>query len=184
MDPLYRGDVFDRITKRSLAINRFANNHDQLSAIFDRWSVEDILDGSKRRREEGAIVEGKRKRKFVVGGFLGEGMREEREFAMEEREATRSASEKKVKVVELTKKEESDERKLENGKDDVENAATTAVPISKPNSHVEASTIEEEPIIKKRREYLLAMREELLKETAELERKHAETVMRISGGRE
>lgn len=185
MDYSYRGDLFDRITKRSLAINRFAQNDELLAGIFDRWSVEDVLDGSKRKREEGAEAAGKRK--CVEGGFLGEGLREEREIR-ERRRRVKIDEEVKTrkKLAAETKAEESDETKVDKGKrlaEDDNTATSSVVPSSKPiEPSEEESKHVEEPLlsIPNRREFLLAMQAELIKETMELERQYAEAVSRIS----
>ena len=182
MDYSYRGDVFDRITKRSLAINRFAHNHDLLEGIFDRWSVEDILDGSKRRREEG--VEATGKRRFVEGGFLGVGLREERElrgaeWLKKEKKEQQEEQEQKEKLA--AKNEEIEEGKPSKGEESTQGDAPVPNQVLSLKTAEQITNIEESsPTIPKRKDFLLAMRDQLLKETAEAEQKYADMLASIS----
>ncbi|KAK4692478.1 hypothetical protein P7C70_g9117, partial [Phenoliferia sp. Uapishka_3] len=47
------GDILDVLTPRQLSILRFSRSHDLLSSILDPFSTNAILEGKKRKKEDG-----------------------------------------------------------------------------------------------------------------------------------
>ena len=45
--------MLDVLTTRQVAIARFARNHELLASVLDPWSTSSVLEGKKRRKEEG-----------------------------------------------------------------------------------------------------------------------------------
>lgn len=73
-DPTSHSDIFDVVTARQLAANRFARQHDLLAGVFEPWHVDAIVDGKKRKRELDDAV--KLGRNPLQGGFAGVAQRD------------------------------------------------------------------------------------------------------------
>ncbi|KAL8281162.1 hypothetical protein RQP46_006520 [Phenoliferia psychrophenolica] len=47
------GDILDALTTRQISIARFSKNHELLAGVFDPWTTTAVLEGKKRRKEDG-----------------------------------------------------------------------------------------------------------------------------------
>ncbi|KAK4052674.1 hypothetical protein OIV83_001961 [Microbotryomycetes sp. JL201] len=64
-------DVFDVVNARQLASHRFLANHDLMSSTLDPWSVDLILEGSRRKREVQDMIRASRSTLGVPGMAVG-----------------------------------------------------------------------------------------------------------------
>ncbi|KAM0786760.1 hypothetical protein ACM66B_002195 [Microbotryomycetes sp. NB124-2] len=64
-------DVFDVVNARQLASHRFQHNHDLMSTTLDPWTVDMIMEGSRRKREAQDMIRNSRSMLGVPGMTVG-----------------------------------------------------------------------------------------------------------------